>query len=262
MIFENAIQAWRQRCPWREQRHVEQDLILHSMLTLIYSDPIIAEKLAFRGGTCLNKLYLDRPFRYSEDLDFVQIKAEPIGPIAERIKIKLTEIFSDKPQWEAKKGGFKIFFSFLPEDSPYKQKIKIEINTREHLAVKGFVKKKIVLDSLWRSGEADVTTFVLEELLATKLRALYQRKKGRDLFDLWVSQKLEPDYKEVVAIFGAYMKNEGHRVSREQFMENLQNKMQLPQFLNDMAPLIRPGTGYDPKHAWKFVLGKLLSLLA
>ena len=38
--------------------------------------------------------------------------------------------------------------------------------------------------SRWFTGAAKVLTYDLDELLGTKLRALYQRKKGRDLFDL------------------------------------------------------------------------------
>ncbi|MBM4319451.1 MAG: nucleotidyl transferase AbiEii/AbiGii toxin family protein, partial [Deltaproteobacteria bacterium] len=38
------------------------------------------------------------------------------------------------------------------------------------------------VENPWFSGAADVATYALDELLSTKLRALYQRKKGRDLF--------------------------------------------------------------------------------
>lgn len=261
MIFETALQQWRQHCPWREQRQVEQDLILHAMVQQIYTDPYLAERLAFRGGTCLNKIYLQQPFRYSEDLDFVQINAEQIGPIVDRLKTVLADIFTDKPSWTANQGSFKLVYVFTPEDSSYKQKVKIEINTRQHVAIKGYVKRKLLLNSSWRSGEAFVSTFTAEELLATKLRALYQRRKGRDLFDLWISQELKPDYQEVVTIFSAYMKNEGNSISQEQFVGNMILKMQMPQFTNDITPLIRPGTEYDPVKAFAFVEQNLLSKL-
>ena len=41
------------------------------------------------------------------------------------------------------------------------------------------------VDSRWFGGSAEVGTYTLDELLGTRLRALHQRKKGRDLFDLW-----------------------------------------------------------------------------
>ena len=43
------------------------------------------------------------------------------------------------------------------------------------------------MKSDWFSEDVEVNTFQLEELLATKLRALYERKKGRDAFDLWLA---------------------------------------------------------------------------
>ncbi|MBF0107221.1 MAG: nucleotidyl transferase AbiEii/AbiGii toxin family protein [Deltaproteobacteria bacterium] len=230
------------------------------MIKLIYSDTFLSEQLAFRGGTCINKIYLCEPSRYSEDLDFVQIKSEKIGPIANRLKIVLSQIFDSKPAWEAKKGSFKLHYSFIPEGSVYKQKVKIEINTREHFVVKGHVKKKISLNSMWHNGEAEVVTFEFEELLATKLRALYQRRKGRDLFDLWISRDLNPNFERVVDVFGAYMKAEGKSISRMQFIENLRNKMQMPVFVNDIKPLIRSGVNYDPSEAEEFVTKNILQL--
>ena len=41
------------------------------------------------------------------------------------------------------------------------------------------------MDSPWFTGATDIITYELDELMATKLRALYQRRKGRDLFDIW-----------------------------------------------------------------------------
>ncbi len=68
-------------------------------------------------------------------------------------------------------------------------RLKVEINTREHVAVLGLHHKRHIVAGPWYAGEADVLTFAPEELLGTKLRALYQRAKGRDLFDL--SQALD-----------------------------------------------------------------------
>lgn len=261
MIFESAIRQWQQQCPWREVRHVEQDLILHAMIQTIYADPFLSERLAFRGGTCLNKLYLKHPYRYSEDLDFVQINAEKIGEVADRLKKVLAHLFEGQPSREAKKGSFRLNYSFLPEGARFKQKIKVEINTREHFAVKGYILKPIRVDSPWYSGTAEVVTFSIEELLATKLRALYQRRKGRDLFDLWVSRELKPDYRSVVEIFSEYMKRNGHKVSHGEFTDNLHDKMQSSQFLNDIKPIIRPEVDYDPNQAAIFVNDTLLPMI-
>jgi len=48
------------------------------------------------------------------------------------------------------------------------------------------------VDSDWFSARCEITTYDINELLATKLRALYQRKKGRDLFDLFYARQRVP----------------------------------------------------------------------
>ena len=57
-------------------------------------------------------------------------------------------------------------------------KLEVETNTREQLCVLGPRPARFQVDSPWHSGAADVLTYEPEELLGTKLRALYQRKKG------------------------------------------------------------------------------------
>jgi predicted nucleotidyltransferase component of viral defense system len=64
-------------------------------------------------------------------------------------------------------------------------RLKIEINTREHFNVLGIKKIPFKVENTWFKGECNLSGYELEELLGTKLRALYQRRKGRDLFDLY-----------------------------------------------------------------------------
>jgi predicted nucleotidyltransferase component of viral defense system len=78
MIPEKYIQEWAEFIPWKSKEHIEQDLIICRSLCELYKDEYLAEHLAFRGGTTLNKLYLDPQPRYSEDIDLVQIKTESI----------------------------------------------------------------------------------------------------------------------------------------------------------------------------------------
>ncbi len=90
-----------------------------------------------------------------------------------------------KPQWKQGQGRVTFFYRFESETKPITPlRLKAETNTREHFCVLGFRKARSQIDSPWHSGAADVLTDEPEELLGTKLRALYQRRKGRDLFDL------------------------------------------------------------------------------
>ena len=79
MIPQNHIIEWKNSAPWQDNAQVEQDLILSRAIVAIYSNPILQEGLIFRGGTALHKLYSPTQERYSENLDFVQKTAEPIG---------------------------------------------------------------------------------------------------------------------------------------------------------------------------------------
>jgi predicted nucleotidyltransferase component of viral defense system len=141
-------------------------------------------------------------------------------------------------------------------------RLKIEINTREHFAMLGLVRRQVAADNPWCTRQADVTTYRIDELFATKLRALYQRKKGRDLFDLWLALSrgmLDPQ--RVVACFAEYMKHEGHTVSRAQFEQNLYDKQSDPAFLQDIKPLLRPDIDYDAEQAMTLVRNQLIERL-
>ena len=90
MIPEFAIREWGEQVPWTETEQVEQDLLICRALTEIYKDPYLASHLAFRGGTALHKLFLSPQPRYSEDIDLVQVKAEPIKETYDRIREALS----------------------------------------------------------------------------------------------------------------------------------------------------------------------------
>ena len=100
----------------------------------------------------------------------------------------------------------RLFSSFR---SGQPMRIKIEMNTYERSPALPITKIPHRVDNHWFSGHADVATFALEELVATKIRALYQRRKGRDLFDMWLAVEeanLAPE--AIAAAFGPYRPNE------------------------------------------------------
>lgn len=96
------------------------------------------------------------------------------------------------------------------------------------------------IKSLWFSQKVEITTFNLEELLATKLRALYQRKKGRDLFDIVTVLKsyLDLDVTKILKSFEQYMSFDKTKVSRAEFEANLAEKLNDEAFIQDIFPLL------------------------
>lgn len=97
-------------------------------------------------------------------------------------------------------------------------RVKLEINTREHFAVHGFATRSLEVENRWFSGAAEIATYTMPELLGTKLRALYQRKKGRDLLDLDLALD-HPEFNAdlLLEAFGEYMTFGGTPVTRAQF---------------------------------------------
>ena len=140
--------------------------------------------------------------------------------------------------------------------------LKLEVNTREHFAVHGFTGREYTVSNPWFSGTAEVTTYTLTELLSTKLLALYQRKKGRDLYDLWLAlSDAAIDRGRVIECFSRYLKTVGSTVSRAQFEANLAGKMQDVAFVDDVRILIPQGVPYDPHIAAEKVLAELIARL-
>ncbi len=239
MIPMAHITQWRQLAPWPNDLQVEQDLILSRIIVDIFSNPLLKDELAFRGGTALHKLFFKPAQRYSEDIDLVRVNRGKITDIVDAVRSQL-DVWLGEPKTSRNHSSFKFLYRFVPETSKSVMlRVKIEINTRENFSVVDRISKKFLVNSAWFSGEANVNTYQFEELLATKLRALYQRKKGRDLFDLWLALKQEDlDVDKLVRIFLHYMHREGKIISREIFEKNIALKLQEQVFVNDINLLI------------------------
>lgn len=262
MIPWAALTAWRTKAPWILDTQVEQDLVIARAVVELFQDAELSRLVAFRGGTALHKLVLESPARYSEDVDLVQVAAGPIGPVLDGIRRRL-DSWMGRPQWKRGPGVATLYYRFSSEAQPVAaMRLKIEINTREHFSVFGLVRRPFSVAGPWFTGAAEVATYEIDELLGTKLRALYQRRKGRDLFDLWHAGRAgSADPARVVACFMRYMEHEGHPVSRAEFEANLFEKLAEPSFAADLGPLLAAGAEWDRDAAARYVLDELVARL-
>ena len=89
MIPRDYITEWRSQAPWVQDIQVEQDLVICRALVQIFTHPVLSKALAFRGGTALYKLYITPAARYSEDIDLVQVRAEPAGAVMKALRLCL-----------------------------------------------------------------------------------------------------------------------------------------------------------------------------
>lgn len=128
----------------------------------IYNDEYLKQRLAFRGGTALHKLYLSPAARYSEDIDLVQITAEPFGPIMDKIR-EILSFVDDKPRRNQKRNNNTLLFRFDSE-SGIPLRLKVEVNCREHHSIYGIQEVKYRLQSEWHTGEILISTYELKRL--------------------------------------------------------------------------------------------------
>ena len=261
MIPRDYITEWRREAPWVEDFQVEQDLVISRALVEIFANPVLHDALAFRGGTALYKLHLHPPARYSEDIDLVQTRAESAGPMMEALRGVL-DPWLGKPRWKQSEGRVTFLYRFDSEGvPPVPLRLKVETNTREHFSVFGLQKMPFLVDSRWFSGSCQIQSYELDELLGTKLRALYQRKQGRDLFDLAVALGKGAEPARIVEAFLRYMEHGGHQVTRAQFEENLAFKLKDPSFLADIGPLLSDGYSWKPAEEGALVSSALIEKL-
>ena len=258
MIPRSDLVTWSEVVGWPSIDQVEQDLVLSRLIVEVAQDPYLGEELVFRGGTCLHKLYETGAARYSEDLDYVRRSAGGIADltravtaIGERLGMEVRTKISRHP---------KIFLRAPFESGSGTMRVKVEVNTSERSPARPLAHARHAVSSAWFSGEAEVQTFDLAELVATKIRALFQRSKGRDLFDLWLAiTRLGVTPEDLVACFGPY-RPDGYTARRAEL--NLREKLKADAFRNDLRDLVGEWpVGYDIDRAGALVLDDVLPLL-
>ncbi len=261
MIANDILEQWRDtEAPWKALQMVEHDLILTRILVEIYKQPKMRENLAFRGGTALNKLFIDPPARFSEDIDLVQINSEPIGETLDQLRSAIDH-WLGKPKWKITRRSVKIYYTYESVDGE-PIKLKIEINTTEHFHLKELKKEKLSVNSEWFSGEADLLVYQFDEMIATKIKALYQRRKGRDLFDTWmVLNRNLVDVDRAVQLLEDYCNKVDEQITRALFERNMILKKDHDEFRMDMEPLLAVGTEWDFDKAFDMVMNELVPRL-
>ena len=254
MLSVNDIAGWGITHPWATTDQIEQDLLLSRAICEISNHPYLGGELLFRGGTALHKLHLPRPERYSEDLDYVRTTAGGIATLTR----KLCDLGQDL--------GFQTSSRITEHPKVYWRttsqagnplRIKVEINTHECTPALPVIRVPLSVNGPWWNGNSEVPTFQLAELIATKMRALYQRSKGRDLFDTWLAltqTNLNPE--QVLAAFENY-RPPGY--TSKAAVANLDAKLADPDFRHDLDQLIaQSGTTYDPDEAGALIKSHLL----
>jgi len=175
---------------------VEKDYVLGWMLWGIAQEPRLADHWVFKGGTCLKKCYIET-YRFSEDLDFTVLPGglwQPddlraiFGGVLHRIHQECgIDHQSQPPHFKLRPSGNSVegrIYYIGPRKTPYAARIKLDITPNE----------RVVLPPVWREishsypdqlpAPREIPCYAFEEVFAEKLRAMGERCRPRDLFDI------------------------------------------------------------------------------
>lgn len=262
MIQQSHLTAWQAHAPWPRRSQIEQDLRLSRGVAAIFTDPILGDHLAMRGGTVLHKAHLAPAARYSEDIDLVLVKPMKIDALDRHLRRVLTpaigrpadSLLSDA--WLTIRNAvqpsqiLRTVYRFIPVGLRREEVIKVEVNLNEGTSLYPIV--SVDFDSLDEDGEpvrAAARSYDINEMLGTKTRALMQREQGRDLFDLFHAWQLNEagatPYRvqpaKAMEAFNWYLAREGTRLGHEEANALLDVRLGKAAFRRDMETLLRPG---------------------
>ncbi len=263
---------------WPNQRQVEQDLLLCRAMTALFNDDFLKTQIAMRGGTLLHKIHLAPPSRYSEDIDLVVIGDRPDEHIAKAVKRALFDVLGRPANsvWETVKLAvrnavkpskvLRVTYGVTSIADPGGKplEIVIEANATERTSYRPVALLQFSYQFRGQNISTAINGFEIHEMLGTKMRALFQRKRGRDLFDLYwalTESKTPVNPLEIIESFQFYMQQEGTIAWRGEFVGILKRHLSDRGFLKDMNPLLRSGISYNPLVAGDYVINNLLDLL-
>ena len=276
-LTRRDVLAHQMVVPWPTQRQVEQDLLLCRAMAALFNDRFLRTQIAMRGGTLLHKVHLAPASRYSEDIDLVVFGDRPEEHIRKALRRVLVDVVGN-PQTSAwgtlslairnvvkPSRVLRMTYSVPSISEPGTTlDIVVEANVTERAPHRPIV--EIPFEFLFQGAPIKtlLNGYDIHEMLGTKMRALFQRRRGRDLFDLyWALTLANPpvDPFTVIESFQHYLRQEGNVAGRAEFVSILESHLADRGFCSDMDQLLRSGATYDPHKAGEYVQAKLLKLL-
>jgi predicted nucleotidyltransferase component of viral defense system len=276
-ITRRDILAHQMVVPWAAQYQVEQDLLLCQAMVALFDDSFLSGQIAMRGGTLLHKTHLAPASRYSEDIDLVAVGTRPENHIRRGIRRVLKDVWGAPKAsvWSSLKLALRnaaqpsrvlrMTFSLPSNIEPGRiLELVVETNVTERTPHRAVVEIPFSFPFREKSRQTLIKGYDIHEMLGTKMRALFQRERGRDLFDLYwaLIQSDKPvDRAAIIESFQYYMKLEGTTAGRAEFMGILDEHLKKRGFCSDMESLLHRGITYDPQLAGSYVKANLLNLL-
>lgn len=212
---------------------VEKDYVLGWMLAGIYAHEDLSESWVFKGGTCLKKCFFET-YRFSEDLDFTLIRPEHLD--ADYLKT----VFSEIGEWiyehtgieiPADKQQFEIYPNLRGQTScqgkiSYKgpvssthglPRIKLDLTADERVVLPPIRAQIFHPYSDVPDDGINVLAYDYIEAFAEKFRALAERTRPRDLYDvvnLYRNSEARPEPRRFMEVLRAKCEFKGIGIPR------------------------------------------------
>jgi predicted nucleotidyltransferase component of viral defense system len=254
-LTSHDIRVWGDEQGISDLLFAELDYRLVKALEVFYSDQFLSKRLCMKGGTAINKLYLGETSRLSVDLDF-----NHLGPkedvLKERrvLREKIVEVLKKQDNSyefhsERRYEQTRIKVRYQTVAGPTRS-FKVEISHVERFPIVSCVKKSAKSPE----GLVDVITYTLEELTATKLRALLERFKGRDIYDLCFISQLNPDPTVTRKMFLYYFYRARKIFNPKIHYRNLTKRYESGNYVDDVSAFVKPTVKFDLVEAAQHVI--------
>jgi predicted nucleotidyltransferase component of viral defense system len=251
------VRVWADEQGISDLLFAELDYRLVKALEALYRDDFLSRRLCMKGGTAINKLYLGETSRLSADLDFNQVgPKEEVLKERRDVRERIVELLKKQA------GSYAIHSTRRYEQTTIKARyktvagptrsFKMEISHVERFPIVSSVRKQVKTPG----GLADVFTYTIEELAATKLRALLERFKGRDIYDLYFISQLKPDPTVTRKMFLYYFYRSGKIFNPKVHYRNLTRRYESGNYVDDVSAFVRPTVTFDLAEAAQKVISQ------
>jgi len=193
VLTRPRVQRYATESGLRDIMIAEKEVVLTYLLQLL-SDRGLLARLAFKGGTCLRKMFVGSQGRFSTDLDFTGLEEHD----HEDVIVDMMEAFEqpfhgiqfsipDEGYYETQDGlSWGVNPAYVHEWNAARSEIKLQISRRETPTLPT-ERRAHVEQSYFQHlpfTPAEIVCLALPEIIAEKIRACYQRNKARDIYDL------------------------------------------------------------------------------
>ena len=188
MIPRHEIDAAARQRPGWDTQQVEQDIVLTRLMVEVAADEYLADALVLKGGTCLHKLWLPEPWRYSKDLDYARTEDAPMGATFDALRAAGQRVGLDGARMRVNRGRLLSHVSYRTTYADgATMKITVDIPTSPPAVPAQTQTRTLAVPRGSRTTTAAIITVTPQEMIASKAAAVFGRRQPRDAYDVWAA---------------------------------------------------------------------------